>query len=553
MFRNAGTAAAAVFLAAAVGLADGSPADWDDVSLWEINPEAGSSIVLRQVPCESGDGIELNYALRPGSDSWAEIQMPFRGSWSEKVPVTFRLKADSSASLEIKLEDEDGTTFIRRVDLKDRYKDWERIVVYLNSLRHAWGGDRKFGDLARVYLAVAGRGNGTLWLDQVGLGKPGLKASFSPLGPDLDPDRKKRGFGFRQRRHKEMSPEDPLVYEWIKRIQDESSPDKKLLPSMEDGVFQTFNNSLAAMAFVLKGDRERAERILDFYSDSADPGNKDPNLQNFYYIGQERGFFQNAVLKGGTSSVYAAQPGSDRWTGDMAWLLIAYQYYGKVHGPDRYQRMSGLLKNLILSFYKEAPPGGYIRHGWRNGDAKIHEDAGHPEGNLDCYAALRLAGEEKTAAKIRQWLDANLEGDGLPLDLYTWRALAYGKEAAAVLDVPEHDLRFRKILEVRGQPVMGFFHTGADSAENIWLDGTGHMACAFFEAGTAPRGNFYADQMDPFLIERNLGGVITKALPYTANQLGGYDWVDLKKGFISPAVWYIFAKNRFNPLKLETH
>ena len=42
-----------------------------------------------------------------------------------------------------------------------------------------------------------------------------------------------------------------------------------------------------------------------------------------------------------------------------------------------------------------------------------------------------------------------------------------------------------------------------------------------------------------------------KSLPYTANKDGGYTWVDVNKGFVSCAVWYIFAKNEFNPLKLQ--
>jgi hypothetical protein len=34
---------------------------------------------------------------------------------------------------------------------------------------------------------------------------------------------------------------------------------------MENNEAQTFNNALVAMAFLVKGERDRAERILDFY------------------------------------------------------------------------------------------------------------------------------------------------------------------------------------------------------------------------------------------------------------------------------------------------
>jgi hypothetical protein len=79
------------------------------------------------------------------------------------------------------------------------------------------------------------------------------------------------------------------------------------------------------------------------------------------------------------------------------------------------------------------------------------------------------------------------------------------------------------------------------------------MACAYFSVGDIYRGNFYANQHDQFLIDRVIQGVKCKAIPYTANKEGGYDWVDLNKGFVSTCAWYIFAKNRFNPLKLLSY
>ncbi|HBW46664.1 TPA: hypothetical protein DEF17_01870, partial [bacterium] len=101
---------------------------------------------------------------------------------------------------------------------------------------------------------------------------------------------------FRQRRDSELIPEDTGVLEWLKTIQDVSSPDKAGLPSMESNEFQTFNNALVAMAFILKGERERAERILDFYSSATDRNNRCLRLQNFFYKGQARGFYQYVLL-----------------------------------------------------------------------------------------------------------------------------------------------------------------------------------------------------------------------------------------------------------------
>ena len=138
----------------------------------------------------------------------------------------------------------------------------------------------------------------------------------------------------------------------------------------------------------------------------------------------------------------------------------------------------------------------------------------------------------------------------LPLDLYTWRVLAYGNHPE-LLDVPDFDLRYRKTIRVNGRAAMGFYHTADLSIENIWLDGTGHIACAYLAYGDPSRGCFYSNQLDAFLIDRVIGGVKTRALPYTANQTGGYEWVRPDRGFVSVSAWYLFSKNKFNPMTLE--
>jgi hypothetical protein len=155
------------------------------------------------------------------------------------------------------------------------------------------------------------------------------------------------------------------------------------------------------------------------------------------------------------------------------------------------------------------------------------------------------------AGKIKTWLDRKLgDNRSLPLDLYTWRTLAYGKDSAYLLDIPDHDLRYRKTLTVNGEKVMGFYSCADIDANNIWLDGTGHIVCAYLAYGDKQRGYFYSNQLDALLIDRVIGGTKTRALPYTANKACGYDWVDPNKGFISVCAWYVFAKNSFNPMTL---
>jgi hypothetical protein len=527
---------------------------WDNVSQWEIYSDGKSTIKIKSIPAKIENGLGINYILKGDPYGWVLIRKHMPEVPPKNIPITFFIKADGTGNLEIKFVDNDGSTFLKKISLAGKYRDWTQIVVYKDNLEYGWGGDGEFNGLTDFEIAISGEGSGTIWLDEIGFGSSHLKATFAPAGPVLDPDRELPGVGFEQRRATKLIPEDPLVLEWLKQIQDISSPEQKLLPSMEDNQFHTFNNSLAAMTFILKGERERAQRILDFFVEATVRENQSPTLQNFFYKGDARGFFQYVIPKKKDGKTEYHNPGdSDRWIGDMAWLLIAYKYYEKTYNSNRYQKIAKLLKDLLISFYKDADDGlgGYIQSGWRKGDSKLHEDYGHPEGNIDCYAAFELYGEEKYARKIRIWLERALKRDNLPLDLYTWRVLVYGRGYSDLLNIPEYDLRYRKTLNINGKKVMGLFPFPDININNIWLDGTGHIACAYFAIGNKERGYFYANQLDAFLTDRVINGVRVRSLPYTANQTGGFEWVRPERGFISVAAWYIFAKNQFNPLTLE--
>ncbi|MEJ2615435.1 MAG: hypothetical protein P8Z35_10780, partial [Ignavibacteriaceae bacterium] len=68
-----------------------------------------------------------------------------------------------------------------------------------------------------------------------------------------------------------------LVLQYLNSIQNHFSNDGWLVPAMEDNSGQTFNNAVTAMAFILKGEKQRAERILDFFAQRTDPSNSNLN------------------------------------------------------------------------------------------------------------------------------------------------------------------------------------------------------------------------------------------------------------------------------------
>jgi|WetSurMetagenome_2_1015567.scaffolds.fasta_scaffold34803_3 hypothetical protein len=363
-----------------------------------------------------------------------------------------------------------------------------------------------------------------------------------------------------------------LVLQYLKSIQDNFSQNHWLVPAMEDNSGQTFNNALTAMAFILSGEKERAERILDFYAIRIDSANQIINNQNFFYNYQARGFYQNVDLNNNYFPFIC-----DRWMGDNVWLLFAFKFYEKEYGfnlKPQYTQVTEYIKNLLIDFYIDDPSGhgGFVRHGWRWGprnssnphnDYQLHEfdlqgnPIGHEEGNIDAYAVFKLCGEEEKAVKVKEWIDyrmTQLGNSGLPLDLYSWRSLAFCNEGLyykLLVNVPENDPGFKKIITFNGKQAIGFFSRDDISINNIWLDGTGQMVCAFYSSGFSDKGNFYSAQLDSFLINRVIGGLNSLALPFTANKTGGYDWVDITKGFSSACAWYIFAKHGFNPFTFD--
>lgn len=511
--------------------------NWDDVSLWELIPSQGCTIeVLPYSGCNE-DGIEIHYSLLPDT-GWVIMRKDSISGYSEDNPIVLLIKAKAYSDMELKFVDEDGTVFGKIDTIEDRCDDWTSIVIYLDDTEYWWGGDSTFHNLESFEIAFSKGDSGHVWIDEIGIGKQGLLT-----GLFLDPYRILEGIGFKQRRHEYMIQEDSLVLAYLNVIQDSSSTDAKLLPSMEDDYVSTFNNALVSMAFMIKDEKERAERILDFYANAIDSNNQDLLLQNFFYNGEARGFYQNMSL-----STYHAGDSTDRWIGDMAWLLIAYKFYEKKYNSDKYSAIIDLIKDLFISFYKDEGNGGYIQHGWRKGDFYLHEDHGHPEGNIDCYAAFKLCEEETYAGNIRIWLDSVLVGNDLPLDNYAWRVLAYGEGYEHLLNRPEYDLRYRKKLEVNGIDVLGFYPYPDIDINNIWIDGTGHMACAYLKYGDKERGYFYANQFDPLLFDKMIYGKNVKTLTYAVNKSGGFEWIDTTRGAVSSAAWYIFAKNESNPM-----
>lgn len=521
----------------------------DNYTAWSLSKQAGSVASVSNYSGLNGDGLKVNYSF-PLSGGWINLEIPIPSAFTKSNPFVFYIYSiNQNANLEIKFIDNDGSVFDVRPALSKYVNGWHAVTAYLDNTSYAWGGNSTFEVPAKFSLAISasGAGDGTVYFDEIGVGKAGLPSSFLPT---IDPNSQLSGIGFIQRRDTAMIAEDPLVLTYLEQLQDQGSVAAVLLPTYYGGIqAQTFNNCLAAMAFIAKDEKERAERILDFYLNATDSSNTDQFKQNFFFNHQARGFFQECDIR-----TLQAMGVKNRWIGDMAWLLITCKNYQLKYNSTKYDYLIGIIRDLFISFYKDADIGGYIQHGWENGDANLHEAFGHHEGNIDCYVALKLCQEDLIAHKIKRWLDNELEGKtNLPLDLYTWRSLAFGalgQPYPALLNIAEYDFRYRKIIAVKGKEVMGMYSNADITIQNFWNDGTGHISCGFQAFGDKLRGNFYANQLDPLMVAQQIGTQITHGIPYTLNTQG-YPGVNPLVPVLSSSAWYILAKNKVNPFLSE--
>lgn len=542
----------------------------DNPSIWKTAAADTSSLNLSSFPGNNNDGMIYDYNLNGG---W--VTMRTEANFDPKVnPISFYLKPYYDGQLEMKFIDTDGSIFQKVISLRT-YNDWMHVVAYLDNMNYTYGGDSIFGTMDSVEFGFAGGSRSSIWFDEIGYASAGTASSF---GPEMDPDSSMSGIGDLQRRAIAMTEKDPLVLEYLKQLQDydfATNTGTGLIRSMEgEDLAHTFNNAVVAMAFLLEGEKVRAEKILDFYSNATDKYNTDIRKQNFYYynngVSEKRGFYQQVKL----STLRDEDTTNNRWMGDMAWLLCAYKFYERQYSSDRYVVITNLLLERLRSLYVDASyggytVGGYVLTGWRYGDMYAPGESGgtndpvsptygrdgHHEGNIDAWAAMKLCGVGiDTLNNIEGWIENELtsirEDKDLPLDLYTWRSLAMGAEdsgTVALLNIPEYDFRYRKTIDFNGNSVTGLYSEPDNFVNNIWSDGFGHIICAYLSYGDRQRGYFYANELDKLMVTNVINGITTHAIPYAANSTGKFTDFDATKGFSSSSAWYIFAKNCFNP------
>ena len=323
------------------------------------------------------------------------------------------------------------------------------------------------------------------------------------------------------------------IYTWFDRQQLSNG----LLESAENGnVVSLYDNALAAMVFMLKGDFPKAEKIFNFFN--ARVGNElTSGVGGFAQLRDRNGI-----------------PNNHRWMGDNAWLLIALNNYKNLTGSTIYDQMASALSQWLMRL--QDADGGLFA-GYNSGNVLMNYKV--TEGNIDAFNAI--AGYTSFHRQLLSFLekdrwdktDKNLVAwPGNPpywyaLDLHPWSYLIFPYYPVSALTT---DKRFLTTQTATNEKqITGY--TSDQYKNTIWPEGTGQMATAFCYAGLHEQKERYLKEMENVLIHSTThpDGV---GFPYASNRGTGYGSDILWNGAdtkiaISGGAWYLFARSDFNP------
>jgi hypothetical protein len=308
-----------------------------------------------------------------------------------------------------------------------------------------------------------------------------------------------------------------------------------LVPSCQTCPVSLYDQALSALVFMLYEEEERAEAIFDFFNTRIDRE----------FRQDSGGFHQFRHWNG--NPVYKHQ-----WLGDNAWLLIALNNYRAQTGSTKYDSLRMEIEVWIRKLQRS---NGALIAGY---DGLALNNLWVSEGIIDAYNAvpgydsfhrgiLDFLAQERWSEE-QQSITTGWAPYPAALDLHPW---AYG----IFEDFPEATLvEADKYLNepfafAAGQWLKGYSFD--EDRDNVWFEGTGQMAVAFYQAG-------YFDQWELYLHEMQKGLIAgakdqTLGLPYASNGNStrfGNEALSEKEyrlAFASSNAWYLFAVKGFDP------
>ena len=343
----------------------------------------------------------------------------------------------------------------------------------------------------------------------------------------------------------------------------------------------SYDNALAAMAFLSAGRRKEAERLLDsFVYAVKNDRYRMGRVRNAYAAGDISAFpgWNGAARLPGW---YDAEDGiwyEDRYqtgsnVGNTSYTALALLQYDAMYGSDEYLRTAATLMDWVINECRDGGigfTGGY--DGWPEGGADTTYVFTYKsiEHNIDAYAAFRQlyarTGEQRYAdaadsalAMIRSMYDGSrrlfLTGTGddgetpstenIVLDAQVWCCMALGKEFLPYTGC-------LKTVEQMKTEEGGYPFCMANANGGWWAEGTAYTALMYRLIGQEEEAVSALKALES--IQLYTGMFPAATVDNLSTGFGLFDGTPWEYGtapHLAPTAWFVMAVNGMNPYVFE--
>lgn len=342
----------------------------------------------------------------------------------------------------------------------------------------------------------------------------------------------------------------------------------------------SYDNALAAMAFISEGMEDEASKILDSLKYAVENDRDKPGrVRNAYAAGDISafngwdesarlpGWYDMNAVENGTWYEDRYQVGSN--VGNTSYVALAMLQYDFIFGGERYLETAEKLMDWVIDNCSDKNPGftaGF--DGWAEGNPPLVYTFTYKsiEHNIDAYAAFKELYERTGSIRYKDAADSALtfvknmygEDDGFfytgtmddgvtenkgnrVLDAQVWAAMAMGDEFSPY----EKSLL---LVERMRTPEGGYPFCESNVNGGFWSEGTAYTALLYRLLGDDEKAALAFDALKRIQLKNGLFPAATvKELSTGFELFDGSPWVYSDDAHIAPTAWFIMALNGFNP------
>ena len=339
----------------------------------------------------------------------------------------------------------------------------------------------------------------------------------------------------------------------------------------------SYDNALAAMAFLSAGRKAEAAKLLDAFVYAVENDRYQPGrVRNAYAAGDITAFpgWDGAARLPGWYDAETRSWAEDRYqvgsnVGNTSYVALALLQYDALYGNEKYLDTAAALMDWVIENCTDGTPGftGGCDGSPENGDQGLYVFTYKSiEHNIDAYAAFRQlyarTGQQRYAdaaagalAFIRTMYDeenhvfwTGTKDDGvtpsrnnLVLDAQVWACLALGNEFAPYEDALD-------AVEKMRIPDGGYPFCASNVNGGWWAEGTAYTALMYRLRGEDDKADSALEALMRIQLDSGLFPAATVENLSTGFELfDGSHWLYGTAPHIAPAAWFVMAVNGFNP------